>query len=182
MQEIQIYATANETVATVRDFANAKTVSAPSFVLGVSAKIKLTLFAGMNDTLPLAPSELANVVTWSFVMDNDFDITTDYKVVADNANITWTGASTDGEKYPEDPEAEGYDAEHAGEYIPTVFTIPLPNMNSTVLNEWLGTSASKSGLIGELVGYDSKGANIFVLQIEGFSVRNRITGSGEPTA
>ena len=171
MQEINIYATANETVATVRDFANAKTVATPAFVLGVSAQIKLTLFAGKNDTLPLAPSELANVVTWSFVMDNDFDITTGYKVVADNANITWTGAETDG----------ATDSE-TGEYIPTVFTIPIPNMNSAALVSLIGTSASVSGLIGELVGYDSNGANIFVLQIEGFSVRNRITGAGEPTA
>lgn len=182
MQEIQIYATASETVATVRDYANAKTVSAPSFVLGVSAKIKLTLFANMNNPLPLPMSELSNIVGWSFVMDNDFDTATDYKVVADNGNITVTGAETDGEKYTEDPEDEDYDPELAGEYIPTVFTIPLPDMNSTTLNEWIGTAASKGGLIGELVGYDSNGASVFILQIEGFTVRNRITGSGEPTS
>lgn len=181
MQEIQIYATASETVATVRDYANAKTVSAPSFVLGVSAKIRLTLFANPNNLLPLPLSELENVVSWSFVMDVDFDTTTAYKVVADNGSITLTGGTPDGAKYTEDPTDEDYDPELAGEYIPTVFTIPLPNMNSTTLNEWLGTAASKGGLIGELVGYDSNGANVFVLQIEGFTVRNRITGAGEPT-
>ena len=181
MQEIQIYATANETVAAVRDSANAKNVAAPSFVLGVSAKLKLSLFADKNDTLPLAPSELANIVTWSFVMDTDFDVTTDYKVVADNANITWSGALTDGEKYTEDQEAEDYDPELAGEYIPTVFTIPLPDMNSAALNAWIGTQSQMSGLIGELVGYDSNGTNVFVLQLEGFTVRNRITGAGEPS-
>lgn len=168
MQNLEIFATANSTVATVRDSANAKTVAAPMFVIGISATLTLTLFNSPDDLLPLPPSALAGISAWSFVFDDDFNSETDYKIVADNENITWTGGLTDGE------------TDEDGNYIPTVFTIPLPNMNSVALNEWLGTAASKSGLIGELVGYDSTGAYVFVLQIQGFTVRNRVTASGEP--
>ncbi len=168
MQNLEIFATANSTVATVRDSANAKTVAAPMFVIGISATLTLTLFNSPDDLLPLPPSALAGITAWSFVFDDDFNSETDYKIVADNANITWTGGLTDGA------------VDEDGNYVPTVFTIPLPNMNSVALNQWLGTAASKSGLIGELVGYDATGAYVFVLQIQGFTVRNRVTASGEP--
>ena len=167
MQNLEIYATANSTVATVRDSANAQTVAAPMLVIGISTSITLTLFAQADDLLPLPPSALSGITAWSFVFDDDFNSETDYKIVADSANITWTGATYDGEQ------------DESGNYIPTVFNIPIPQMNSVALNEWLGTAASKSGLIGELVGYDSTGAFVFVLQIQGFTVRNRITGGGE---
>lgn len=167
MQNLDIFATANSTVATVRDSANAKTVAAPMFVIGISTTITLTLFNSPDDLLPLPPSALAGITAWSFVFDDDFNSATDYKIVADNGNIHWTGALTDGA------------TDENGDYIPTVFTIPIPNMNSVALQEWLGTAGSKSGLIGELVGYDSTGAFVFVLQIQGFTVRNRVTASGD---
>lgn len=53
MQNLDIFATANSTVATVRDSANAQTVAAPMFVIGISTTITLTLFNSPDDLLPL---------------------------------------------------------------------------------------------------------------------------------
>lgn len=160
MQEIKIYAAANETLAVVRDFANARTVSAPSLVIGVSAKLVLTLFAESNSTKPLDRSMFDGITAWQFVMDDDYDVSTTPKIVADNENITLNlvppGAM------PED--------------TPTVFTIPLIDMNSSALRNWLGTNRLRSGMTGELVGY-IEGESVFVLQIENFTIRNRIVTS-----
>lgn len=166
MQNIDIFATADNTVATVRDSANAKTLSAPTLVIGVAAEITLSLFAKADDLLPLPPSMLSGIVHWSFVFDDDFKASTEYKIVA--SEVTVSMASSDGATDPT-----------TGAYIPTLFNISIPNMNSAALNAWLDDKASRSGLIGELVGYDSNGAFVFVLQIQGFTVRNRVTASGE---
>lgn len=168
MQKITLYATANETLASVRDSANARSASAPVFVRGVEVELHLRLFANANEqeryVLP------SGIVSYGWYMDIDFDTTTDFKIVGDNAGIVVT-------------EVEDSEDAETGEitYGYTDIKIPITNMNSEALVSWLGTEKSKSGLIGELCGYDGTGASVFVLQIEGFTVRNRLSDSGEPS-
>jgi len=54
-------------------------------------------------------------------------------------------------------------------------------MNTEELNTLLGTSESIATLNGELVGSNSDGSEVFVLQVKGFTVRNRISSTGNPT-
>ena len=54
-------------------------------------------------------------------------------------------------------------------------------MNTEELNAVLGTAESIATLNGELVGFDGSGAEVFVLQVKGFTVRNRISSTGNPT-
>ena len=172
MQEIIFYATANETLATVRDYANAKTVAAPTLTRSVAVRLLLRLFAESNDLTPLPISSFSNIRSWAFAMDDDFDDTTDLKIVADGASITVT------------EETESSTDPDTGETITrnyTQFSIPIPDMNSAALVAWLGTAESKGNLIGELTGYDGDAASVFVLQVKGFTIRNRLYGGGEPS-
>ena len=100
-------------------------------------------------------------------MDSDFDESTNYKLVADNANIT-VGSVTE-----TDPEG----AEHTY----TEVSIPIPATNTEELKEWLGTSESQSTMNGELAGYDATGKLTYILQLKGFTIRNRIISAGDPT-
>ncbi|MBO4620356.1 MAG: hypothetical protein J5654_09635 [Victivallales bacterium] len=53
-------------------------------------------------------------------------------------------------------------------------------MNTQEAATYLGSDESKT-LNGELVGYDGSGNEVFVLQLKGFSLRNRIGSTGDPT-
>lgn len=172
MQDILFFATANETLATVRDYANAKTVAAPTLTKSVSVRLRLRLFADMNELDPVPIETFANIAAWAFVMDDDFNDETALKIVADNDQIDVIA----GTESTTDPDT--------GETITqnyTEFLVPISNMNSEALAAWLGTSESKGSLIGELTGYDHDGNSVFVLQIKDFTVRNRLYGSGEPS-
>ncbi len=168
MQKITLFATANETIASVRDSANARTASAPVFVRGVEVELHLRLFANANEPERYILPD--GIVSYGWYMDVDFDTTTAFKIVGDNADIVVVNVddSTDSE---------------TGEtiYGYTDIKIPISNMNSEALVEWLGENKSMTGLIGELCGYDSTGASVFVLQIEGFTVRNRLSETGMPS-
>ena len=48
MQEIKVYVAASDSVGVIRDYANARTVTAPSLVRGVEACLKLRLFSELN--------------------------------------------------------------------------------------------------------------------------------------
>ena len=173
MQEITFYTTANETLGVVRDYANARTVSAPTLTRGVSVALHMRLFDDANDLEPYPVEAFENIAAWSFVMDDDFNDETAFKIVADNMNISVSDVE---EEYTDPANPEITQTRHY-----TEFSIPIPDMNSEALAAWIGTSKSKGSLIGELVGFDTNGASVFVLQIEGFTVRNRLTGSGEPS-
>lgn len=99
-------------------------------------------------------------------MDNDFNESTTYKLVGDNAKITIS-------QITETIEEE--------EITYTEIKIPITNMNTEELSAWLGTEKSKTGLNGELVGIDADGKEVFILQIENFVIRNRISSLGNPT-
>ena len=172
MQDILFYATANETLATVRDYANAKTVAAPTLTKSVSVRLRLRLFADLNELDPVPIETFANISAWAFVMDDDFNDETALKIVADNDQIDVI-AGTESTTDPDTGETTTQDY--------TEFLVPISNMNSEALAAWLGTSESKGSLIGELTGYDHDGNSVFVLQIKDFTVRNRLYGSGEPS-
>ena len=166
MQETIFYVAAGETLGSVRDFANAKSASPPTLVRGVSALLRMRLFAHREGIEPYPLEALDGIVRWQWAMDTDFNEATAYKLQADNAAIE-VGEVTD--------DIDG------DEYIYTEVSIPMPEMNTVELAEWIGTDRSKNGLHGELVGYDANGSEVFILQVENFTLRNRITSIGEPT-
>lgn len=51
-------------------------------------------------------------------------------------------------------------------------------MNTEELNDLLGKQEQVATLNGELVSSDVNGNEVFVLQVKGFTVRNRISSSG----
>ena len=166
MQNTTFYVAANETLGVVKDYANAKTVTPPTLVRGVAACLKMRLFAKNDGTDAYPISAFANIVSWQWAMDNDFNESTAYKLVGDNGDITVASVT------------ESIDGE---EISYTEISIPISGMNTAELAAWLGTEKSKSGLAGELVGFDADGGQIFILQLENFTVRNRITSIGNPT-
>ena len=166
MQEVKIYVSAAEAVGVIRDYANAKNASAPALVRGIETMLKLRLFSAANDLTPYPLEQLSGIAAWKFVMDADFDAASNYKLQADHENITVDSIT----------ETVG-----GTENIYTEVSIPLKKTNTEELDEWLGTAKSKNGLTAELVGFNTGGDAVFVLQIENFSIRNRLTSAGDPT-
>ena len=166
MQNTTFYVAANETLGVVKDYANAKTVTPPTLVRGVAACLKMRLFAKNDGTDAYPVSAFASIVSWQWAMDSDFNESTAYKLVGDNGEIAVASVT------------ESIDGE---EITYTEISIPVSGMNTAELAAWLGTEKSKSGLAGELVGFDADGGQIFILQVENFTVRNRITSIGNPT-
>ena len=170
MQTITMYVAAAETLGVVRDSANAKNMAAPTLVRGCAVTLKMRLFADVNTDVPYPLAAFSGVTGWQFVMDDDFNSTTAYKLVADNEDITVETVTVGGVTYTE-------------------FTIPITEMNTDELEKWLrvdpgdaaqGHVESKSGLNAELVGYDGT-EHVFVLQIKGYTVRSRIVSLEDPT-
>lgn len=162
MQEVKIYVSAAEAVGAVRDYANAKNATAPALVRGIETMLKLRLFGSANDLTPYPIDQLSGITAWKFVMDADYDPASNYKIQADNENITVASVTDNETPYTE-------------------VSIPLLETNTEELATWLGTSKSKNGLTAELVGFNGDGDAVFVLQIENFSIRNRLTSAGDPT-
>ena len=166
MQEIILYATANEVLARVRDRANAKAATPPTLARGCGFRLKIRLFANAYDDTPYPIANLANVTSWAFVMDSDWDSATPFKIVADAGEIT-VGEVQD---------------QYEGEVVTyTEAVVPVSETNTEELAAWLGSDEGKDGLNSELIGYDGTGEEAFVLQIKGFSVRNRLGSVGDPT-
>lgn len=166
MQNIVFYVSAAETLGVVRDYANAKNIAAPVLVRGVETCLKMRVFANHDGLDPYPTSEFSRVVNWEFVMDKDFDSKTDYILVADEPNIHY---------------ATVVDTINEETITYTEFTIPMPNMNTQALVDWLKTDEARSGLNGELIGFDAAGDQVFVLQIKNFTVRGRISNLDGPT-
>ena len=166
MQEIILYATANEVLARVRDRANAKAATPPTLARGCGFRLKIRLFANAYDDTPYPVANLAGITAWAFVMDSDWDSATPYKVVADAGEIA-VGEVQD---------------QYEGEVVTyTEAVVPVSETNTEELAAWLGSDEGKDGLNAELIGYDGTGEEAFVLQIKGFSVRNRLGSVGDPT-
>ena len=165
MQEIKLYVAANGALGVIRDYANAKGASAPTLVRGCEVLLRLRLFANAAGDTPYPIDQLQNIAAWQFGMDDDFNSETAYKLVADNDNITVDTVT---------------DTIDDVERTFTEVSIPLTSTNTEQLADWLGTAKSRSGLHSELVGFDANGDDIFVLQIENFTFRNRLTSLGNP--
>ena len=165
MQNIIMYVSAAEMVGEVKDFAGAQPATPPTFMIGVEALLKMRLFAESEGDRAYPIDELNQLSGWRFVMDSDFDSATPVKLEADNANIQ-LATVTD--------EAGGSSRSY------TEVAIPMPNMNTVELAEYLAAQEQVT-LTGELTGYDANGAVVFCVQVKNFTVRNRITASGTPT-
>lgn len=165
MQNITFYVAAGETLGLVRDYANAQSASPPTLVRGVAVCLRMRLFANNDSAAPYPLSAFENVVSWQWAMDNDFNEATGYKLTGDSENIAVSAIT------------ETVDGDQV-EY--TEISIPISQMNTLELAAWLGTAKSLSGLHGELVGFDAEGRQIFILQVENFTIRNRITSLGDP--
>ena len=87
MQETIFYVAAGGTLGSVRDFANAKSAAPPTLVRGVSALLRMRLFAHRDGLEPYPMEALDGIVRWQWAMDTDFNEATAYKSQADNANI-----------------------------------------------------------------------------------------------
>ena len=167
MQDLIFYVAANETLGAVRDYANIRNESAPTLVLGVSVCLRMRLFTERNVATAYPISAFSGITTWNWSMDGDYDRSTTCKLTADAGSIEVQSVT---------------DTVNGESMTFTEFVIPISAMNTEELAQWLGTAESKSGLTGELVGYDGTGSAVFVLQIENFTVRNRIAGIGDPTS
>lgn len=162
MQELKIYIIADGTTGVVRDFANAKNAALPQIVRGIEAVFKFRLFKQRDSTDPYPIESLQSVAAWQFAMDSDYSEETNYKLEGDNQRITVQEVTENGYSYTE-------------------VAIPMPHTNTVELINWMGDGKSKAGLIGELVGFDSDGKAVFILQVENWTVKNRITSAGSPT-
>ena len=166
MQEHIIYLDAHESVAVVRDEKNMRSLPPPTLVRGTACVLKLRLFAERIGTTPFPIANLYDVVSWQWAMDSDFCDRSPHKLVADSANIELNSVQEF-----RDGIGRAY----------TQITIPMPSMETGELARWLGSEPVRAGLTGELTGFDATGSPIYILQIEGFKIRNRIVSSAGPT-
>ena len=166
MQEHIIYLDAHESVAVVRDEKNMRSLPPPTLVRGTACVLKLRLFAERIGTTPFPIANLYDVVSWQWAMDSDFYDRSPYKLVGDNPNIELNSVQ-------EFRDGIGR--------VYTQITIPMPSMETNELARWLGSEPVRAGLTGELTGFDSTGSPIYILQIEGFKIRNRIVSSAGPS-
>ena len=165
MQEHIIYLDAHESVAVVRDEKNMRSQPPPTLVRGTACILKLRLFAERIGTTPYPIANLYDVVSWQWAMDSDFCDRSPHKLVADSTNIELNSVQEF-----RDGIGRAY----------TQITIPMPSMETGELARWLGSEPVRAGLTGELTGFDATGSPIYILQIEGFKIRNRIVASAAP--
>lgn len=161
MQKIKIFVCADSVVGQYRDEVNASSAQAPMIVKGVEVLFSLRLFDRQNSPEPYNIELLQRIPVWKFAIDYDFNEETAYILEADNEKITVNRIEEEQNIYTE-------------------ISIPIPETNTVQLKEWMGEEKSKSGLVGELSGYDSDGRAVFVLQLENMTVRNRLGGTGSP--
>ncbi len=165
MQEHIIYLDAHESVAVVRDEKNMRSLPPPTLVRGTACVLKLRLFAERIGTTPYPIANLYDVVAWQWAMDSDFCDRSPHKLVADSTNIELNSVQEF-----RDGIGRAY----------TQITITMPSMETGELARWLGSEPVRAGLTGELTGFDATGSPIYILQIEGFKIRNRIVASAAP--
>lgn len=166
MQELIFYVNAASTLGVCRDSFDAKTVALPTIIRGGEVLFRMRLFSGSSPREQYPMEALQNIVSWEWNMDADYDEDTPCKLVADNSAIT-VG-----------------EVEEERDGTTTVYTeiqIPVSQTNTVELRDWLSSAESKSDLSAEFAGYDVDGKLAFILQLKGFTVRNRIVSAGTPT-
>lgn len=166
MQELIFYVNAASALGICRDNFDAKTVALPTIIRGGEVLFRMRLFSGSSPREQYPMEALQDIVSWEWNMDADYDEDTPCKLVADNSAIT-VG-----------------EVEEERDGTTTVYTeiqIPVSQTNTVELRDWLSSAESKSDLSAELAGYDVDGKLAFILQLKGFTVRNRIVSAGTPT-
>lgn len=166
MQNIIFYVSAAETLGIVRDSANAKNMPAPTLTLGAPVCLKMRVFSTVENPQQYPIAELQKIANWKFVMDSDFDKNTNYKLIQDEGSITVSEVTEEINEI---------------EQTFTEISIPISQMNTVEIEEFLGTSESKNTLSAELCGYDAAWDIVFILQIKNFTIRNRLTSVSGPT-
>ena len=165
MQDIVFYVAAGDALGICKDSYGNQTVSAPSIIRGGEVRLRMRLLTGDGTDTPLPVAPLLECVSWEWVMDSDWDDSTPSKLIADNASITVS-------------DVEDGDGETAKHYTEVV--IPIPEMNTQELKDYLASKETAT-LNGELCGYGEDAKVLFILQVKGFTVRNRIAPSAPPT-
>lgn len=162
MQDIIFYVAPCGTRGVVRDSRNVQNAVPPTITRGIPVRLHMRLFSDRYSDAPYPPEAFTDVAAWRWIMDDDWDRGTICKLAGDGASISIrTVANT----------VNGAAVEF------TEFVIPLYNTDTDLLRAWLGRDPIKAGLQGELIGLDSAGDPVFVLQIENFSVRNRVSAA-----
>ncbi len=157
MQNIVLYVNADSTLAYVTDSYGGRYENRVSFTRGFKATLVLRLLTGENGE-PYPVSELEQYTSWRCVFDVDYKQSTTPILSADSDAITVSGDGT-----------------------VTEIRIPISNMNTNELADAILDFESLAGVTMELVGILPDGTEGFGLQIKGFTIRNRILYSGEPT-
>lgn len=157
MQNIVLYANADSTLAYVTDSYGGRYENRVSFTRGFKATLVLRLLTGENGE-PYPVSQLEQYTSWRCVFDVDYKQSTTPILSADSDAITVSGDGT-----------------------VTEIRIPISNMNTNELTDAILDFESLAGVTMELVGILPDGTDGFGLQIKGFTIRNRILYSGEPT-
>lgn len=195
MQELDIYAVANSSVGSVRDYANAQSAPLPTLVRGGQYLLRLHLWGEPDDLTPLDASVFQNVVSMAFAIDHDFNeattplilvtsgITVSGEGLPDGSSsgsgsasgsVSGSGSASGSASGSQSGSQSGSGSGSGSGTKETIVTIPISNTNTDILKEYIGTQQAVVGLFSELVGRDANNDDIFVLQLQGFSVRNRI--------
>lgn len=157
MQNIVLYVNADSTLAYVTDSYGGRYENRVSFTRGFKATLVLRLLTGENGK-PYPVSQLEQYTSWRCVFDVDYKQSTTPILSADSDAITVSGDGT-----------------------VTEVRIPISNMNTNELADAILDFESLAGVTMELVGILPDGTEGFGLQVKGFTIRNRILYSGEPT-
>lgn len=157
MQNIVLYVNADSTLAYVTDSYGGRYENRVSFTRGFKATLVLRLLTGENGE-PYPVSQLEQYTSWRCVFDVDYKQSTTPILSADSDAITVSGDGT-----------------------VTEIRIPISNMNTNELADAILDFESLAGVTMELVGILPDGTEGFGLQVKGFTIRNRILYSGEPT-
>ena len=157
MQNIVLYVNADSTLAYVTDSYGGRYENRVSFTRGFKATLVLRLLTGENGE-PYPVSQLEQYTSWRCVFDVDYKQSTTPILSADSDAITVSGDGT-----------------------VTEVRIPISNMNTNELADAILDFESLAGVTMELVGILPDGTEGFGLQVKGFTIRNRILYSGEPT-
>ena len=155
------YCAVADAAGMIRNADNTAGARPPELVMGLPCELRLRLFANCEDTTPYPLDRFADVAGWSFEMDTDFSPLSTVKLVADNADIVLSEVTEGGKTF-------------------TQIAIPISETHTAELAAALGGRETLT-LAGELIGYDAGHAEVFVLQIKGFTVRGRVAGLGKPT-
>lgn len=154
MQQINSYMRAISVKAVLVDDANVVNSTKASITRGMQAELILHLFHGETVESAYTAADFANIASWIWYADSDYDQTTTAKLIVS-----------------EDIEVDEDGCIH----------IPITETNTTEIISYLGTAESKD-LKCELAGFEAGNTKpVFILQWE-FTIRNRIgnEGGGQP--